>query len=362
MVNFVAVASGIAQKAGSRARPVRLKDIAKDLNLSVVTVSKVLRHQSDISQETKERVLRRMRELNYQPNLAARTLTTGRTYSVGLVVPSLLHPFFAEVAKGIVDTIRRKGYGLLIASSDEDPELERQEIDQLLARQVDALIVASSQNSADFFRRMEDRRKPWILIDRKFPGFRTNFIGVSDEEIGTVATEHLIECGRRRIAHIRGPEISTALGRLRGYQKVLEQHGLRAAPEMTVQARTADNNAEESGYEAMRQLLQADPRPDGVFCYNDPVAVGAVQAILEAGLRVPEEVAVVGCGNARWAKLLRVPLSSVDQSAAKIGERAAKLALGLIGSRKPSRRRTILLPPTLVVRESTRRTLSSQGA
>jgi LacI family transcriptional regulator len=331
---------------------VRLKDIAKDLNLSVVTVSKVLRNQTDISSETRELVLRRMRELNYQPNLAARSLATGRTYSLGLVVPSLLHPFFAEVAKGIVDVIRKKGFGLLITSSDEDDELERQEIEQLLARQVDALIVASSQVSADFFRKIKDRHSATILIDRRFPDLRTNFVGVNDVQVGLLATLHLIDRGCKRIAHIRGPEISTGIGRLEGYRQALVRRGFHVMPEMVRQSKSADSEAENDGHEAMSRLLRADPRPDGVFCFNDVVALGAIQAVLEAGLKIPGDVAIVGCGNSRWAGLLRVPLSSVDQGAAKIGERAARLALKLIESKSAPRTRTIILAPELVVRQS----------
>jgi LacI family transcriptional regulator len=331
---------------------VRLKDIAKDLNVSVVTVSKVLRNRSDIGAETRERILRRMRELDYRPNLAARSLATGRTSTVGLIVPSLLHPFFAEAAKGIVEVIRPKGYGLLISSSDEDEELERQEIEQLLARRVDALIVASVQRSPAYFRKMDQRRVPWILMDRRLPGLASaTFIGVDDEAVGFMAAEHLIERGCTRIAHIRGPEISPGLQRLAGYRKALASR-LESAQERVAESKIADNCAEDAGYEAMRQLLKPEPIPDGVFCYNDPVAVGAIRAILEAGLKIPDDVAVVGCGNARWSGMLRVPLSSVDQGAVRMGERAAKLALRLIGSTAATKGRTILLPATVVVRES----------
>jgi LacI family transcriptional regulator len=340
--------------------PVRLKDIAKDLNVSVVTVSKVLRNQSDIGAETRERVLRRMRELDYQPNLAARSLATGRTSTLGLVVPSLLHPFFAEVAKGIVQVIRPKGNALLISSSDEDEELERQEIEQLLARRVDALIVASVQRSPEFFRRIDRLHVPWILIDRALPGLAAaTFIGVDDEAVGFLATRHLIERGCTRVAHIRGPDIGPGLGRLAGYRKALASDGVEFLPERVAESKIADNCAEDSGYEAMRQLLRSESIPDGVFCYNDPVAVGAIRAILEAGLRIPDDVAVVGCGNMRWAGMLRVPLSSVDQGAARMGERAAKLALTLVESKAVRRRRTILLPAAVVGRESSAKTLTN---
>src|SRR5690349_21517198 len=134
--------------------PVRMKDIANELGLSIVTVSKVLRDHPDISTETRDRVLKLMKELNYRPNLAARALVTGRTFSIGLVVPDLVHPFFGEVAKGMSRRLRAKGYNLIISSSEEDPDLEQREVDQLLARRVDALIVASAQTDAQMFQRL----------------------------------------------------------------------------------------------------------------------------------------------------------------------------------------------------------------
>src|SRR5271165_2538733 len=123
--------------------PVTMKDIARDLGVSVVTISKVLRNHSDIGEETRKRVLDRVKELNYRPNLSARGLVTGHTYLVGLVVPDLLHPFFAQVAKSLSRALLKKGYGLIIATSDGDPQLEKQEIDQLLGRRLDALLIAS---------------------------------------------------------------------------------------------------------------------------------------------------------------------------------------------------------------------------
>ena len=332
-----------------------MKDIARDLGVSVVTVSKVLRGHSDISPETRERVLRRMKELNYRPNLAARALVTGRTCMIGLVVPDLVHAFFAEVAKGLSRVLRKKGYSLVISSSEEDPELEQQEIDQLLARRVDALVIASTQWTVESFRRIEEQKTPYVLIDRRFVGLVANFVGVDDERVGMLATEHLIQVGCQRIAHIRGPEISTALGRLEGYRRALAQHGLSVLPGYLVAGKTGDDASDVSGYHAMRQLLRLEPRPDGVFCYNDPTAMGGLKAILEAGLRIPDDVAVIGCGNLKYAELLRVPLSSIDQDSTLIGERAAKLALSLVEAKSPVRPRTILLEPRLVARQSTAR-------
>ncbi len=341
--------------------PVRMKDIARDLGVSVVTVSKVLRNHADIGEETRERVLKRIKELDYRPNLAARALVTGRSYTMGLVVPDLVHPFFSEVAKGLSKALRKKSYSLLISSSEEDPELERQEIDQLLARRVDALIVASAQCSADSFRRVERQQTPYVLVDRRFNGLAANFVGVDDEAVGMLATEHLIQQGCRRVAHIRGQGVSTAVGRLEGYRRALARHALSVMPGYIASGRSGDDAGEISGEEAMRQLLRLPLPPDGVFCYNDTIALGAMRAILGERLRVPEDIAVIGCGNARYADLLRVPLSSVDQDSLSIGERAGRLALSLVGAKGAVTPKSILLEPRVVARASSLRMKNQAG-
>jgi LacI family transcriptional regulator len=333
----------------------RLKDIARDLNLSVVTISKVLRDHPDISAETRERVLKRMKELNYRPNLAARALVTGRSYIAGLVVPDLVHPFFGQVAKAISSVLRKKGYSLVLSSSEDDPELEQQEIDQLLARRVDVLIVASTQSGVETFRRLEDQKVPYVLIDRKFEGLAANFVGVDDEAVGALATTHLVEIGCRRIAHIGGPNVSTAIGRADGFRLALRANRMSSPAEYVVMREHGDDAGEASGYEAMKRLLDLKQRPDGVFCYNDPTAMGAMKAVLEAPLRVPEDVAIVGCGNVAYADFLRVPLTSVDQQSEGIGERTARLALGLLETGAAGKHKTVLLEPRLVVRASTMR-------
>jgi LacI family transcriptional regulator len=336
---------------------VRLKDIAQDLNISVVTVSKVLRKHPDIGPETRQKVLQRIKELNYRPNLAARALVTGRTHAIGLVVPDLVHPFFGQVAKALAGGLRAKGYCLILSSSDDDPELEQEEIDQLLARRVDVLVVASAQRSAENFRHIQDQKTPVVLIDRKIDGLAAHFVGVDDVEAGRIATEHLLEVGCRNLAHIGGPDVSTAAGRVRGYREVLARRNIKERPHTVIMREHGDDAGDHTGYLAMKRLLELKPRPDGVFGYNDPTAMGAMKAVLEAGLNVPHDVAIVGCGNVTYADFIRVPLTSVDQQSDQIGERAAKLALSVLG-RPPSRPKEVVLQPSLVVRASTQRAKS----
>jgi len=332
-----------------------MKDIARDLGVSVVTVSKVLRNHPDVGDETRERVLARVRELDYRPNLAARSLVTGRSYLIGLVVPDLLHPFFAEIAKSLSEVLRENGYYLIVSSSDEDPDLEEQEINQLLARRLDTLIVASCRSNVDLFFRIEKQKTPYVLIDRALPGLSANFVGVDDEAVGILATKHLIEIGCKRIAHIRGPETSPGIRRVEGYKRALTQNDRKVVDDYIISETKADVEIRQRGAEATRQLLSLKPRPDGVFCFNDPMAMGAMNYALDQGVRIPEDLAVIGCGNLHYDDALSVPLSSINQHSRRIGQEAARIALAILNSKLPIKVENVVLQPELIVRRSTQR-------
>ena len=330
---------------------VTMLDIARGLNVSVVTVSKVLRNKGKISLATRNRVLRRAKKLNYQTNWIARSLVTRRTFTIGLLLPDFTHPFFAEIAKAVAETVRPHGYHVVISYFEENPQLERNEAESLLARQVDGLILASAQSGASAFEQILKRKVPLVLIDRPIAGVQASFVGVDNEAIGQLATTHLIERGCQRIAHLRGPGIGIATGRMEGYRRALVKRGLPVSARHIVEAGYQD----QTGHDAMRRLLQTQPVPDGVFCYNDPVAIGAMRAIAEAGLRVPEDIAVVGAGNVRYSDCLAVPLTTVDQGTFEIGKRAANLLLERIGSKRVLRPKKVLIEPRLVTRQSTAR-------
>ena len=233
------------------------------------------------------------------------------------------------------------------------------QIKLLMARKVDGLIIASAapQASRSMIALLDGQGLPYVLVGRMIPNVKANYVEVKDDQIGTWATEHLIDQGCKRVAHLRGPMVSTGKGRLRGYQRALAKRGLKAPPEYVISAAHQDS----TGYEAMQCLLQLKPRPDGVFCYNDPVAIGAIKAILEAGLDVPQDIAVVGAGDIHYADMLRVPLSTVNQNSFQIGETAAERLLECMESKTPLPPKHILFPPRLVVRESSRRRQSSLG-
>src|SRR5262249_38269977 len=232
--------------------PVRLKDIARDLNVSVMTVSKVVRNCADVGAETRSRVMARIKELNYQPNWVARSLAARRTFIIGLIVPDLMHSFFAEIAKGVSATIRPLGYDMVICNSEENSENEASEVDRLLARQVDGLLIASAQQpgETELFSRIDARGVPFVLIDRRFSESSAPYVGADDEAIGRMATKHLLDRGCRRIAHIAGPQLAPGSGRLKGYRETLAAAGIKL-PDACVEHAKDDD----TGYEAASRLL-----------------------------------------------------------------------------------------------------------
>jgi LacI family transcriptional regulator len=332
---------------------VRLKDIAAELGVSVVTVSRALRNQPDIAKETKARILACMKRLNYRPNLTARGLVTGRSFLVGLVVPDLIRPFFAEIAKGLSSRLREKNFSLIISSSECDPKLEQDEIDNMQAHHMDCLVVASCQKDATHLKKIAKSGVPLILVDRRYPDFACNFVGVDDCRMGELATAHLIAQGCQRIAHVRGPALSVGDGRAEGYRKALLRHGLKAPARYLIECgNLADLDGEACGRQAMETILALKPRPDGVFCFNDTIAFGAMMRAVEAGLRIPGDIAFIGCGNLHYSGKLQVPLSSADQQARAIGERAAGMVSTLVDQPSSAQARIIILQPKVITRAS----------
>lgn len=313
-----------------------------------MAVSKALRGHMDISQETKERVLKRAKELNYRTDLIARSLVTGQTFLVGLVVPDLMQSFFAEIATAVANTLSPAGYHVVISHSGESPQTEVSDIELLVSRKVDGLIVASAQKDNRFLRKL---KTPYVLIDRTISGLRANYVGTQNEETGFVATQHLIEQGCVRVAHLKGPRLSTGEERANGYCRALRAHGRNIRQDLMVDA----GHDDAAGFSAMQRLLKTRPRPDGVFCYNDPVAIGAMAAVVKAGLTVPGDIALVGVANMHFSDALAVPLSTVDQCTEAMGAQAAERLLTCMNGEKNAPPQVLLIPPKLIVRASSRR-------
>ena len=331
-----------------------MKRIAGELGVSITTVSKVLNNRDDIGHATRARVLAKVAELGYQPNAVARSLTLRRTHTLGVIIPDLMHSFFVEIVAGLEAVASARGYGLLLCSSNEDPAKERQELEMLRQRQVDGIVLgsASASGNTDVLQQLTARGIGLVMIDRDdHPDVRCDRVVTNDEEVGRLATSHLIAQGRRAIAHLTGTSVVHAKRRADGYRAALKSARIKLKPEWMIRG----GFKEADGYRAMQKLLGMKPRVDAVFAANDPSAIGAMKAIWDAGLRIPEDIAIVGAGDIALGDLLRVPLSTVSWSREDQGKAAAELLLERIaddiqeGAERPQR---VVIPPKLVVRRS----------
>ena len=328
--------------------PVTLADIARELGVSKMTVSRAINNHPLINAETRARVLEVARRLNYQPNQHARALATNRSHLIGVVVPDLMHSYFAEIYRGVEAVARPLGYRNLICNTDEDAAKEVDETEALLPR-TDGLIVASSlpPGKVNFYKRIIKEGAKVVFIDRRLKGLNCPVVTTDDVQVGMLATEHLISLGHRRIGHLRGTTASTSEGRFEGYRRALEKHGL-----VLDDALVRDCGfSERDGYEATRLWLAEGDVPGAIFAVNDPAAIGAMQALEEAGLRVGRDVALVGGGNIHYGDMLRVPLTTVSWSRSEMGQQAARLLLQLIEGEAPGKQQ-VVLPPELIVRSS----------
>lgn len=344
---------GAACAIGVLGMRVRLKDIAEDLNLSKMTISKVLRGQTDISDETKARVLKRVKELKYIPNISASSLRTGQTRTIGLVLPSVGSPYLSEIFAGVNEAVSVESYGLIVASSQDDADFEQRQIEIFLSLQVDALLVVSVQETGTFFEQMQgSKRMPFIFVDQKPPGPAANFIGIHDEEVGRIACEHLIQCGCKRIAYLRGPRTAAGDMRANGYRQALMEHDLVLQPDFVIESMHPEETEYKRAYEGIARLIGRRGRPDGVMAYTDMMAIGAMDAAGGSGIKVPEDVRFVGCGDDPLLCAMKIPLTSINIGGHELGAKAGQLALRAIGSGLRKGPQKILVKPRLVKRRS----------
>lgn len=323
-----------------------LKQIAEELNLSVMSVSRALNGHKGVSEETRRKVQEHVRKVQYLPNLAARTLVRRRSQVLGVIFPSLEQTFWAEIVIGIERVAKANGYTVLFAHSNELPEVEREEIQTLLGRQVDGLMIASSDPEAnvELLRQISSPERPLVLFDRCADSLTAPGVFCDDRDGARRATDHLIGLGYRHIAHLAGPRtLSVARDRLRGYQDAMAAAGLPQRIEHC-------GFGEAAGRRGMARLLAEGP-VDAVFAAHDPIAFGVLEVARERGIRVPEDLALVGYTDVKHAEHLAVPLTVMAQPTYAMGEATAKLALDLIAGRAAPDTR-IVLPARLLVRES----------
>ncbi|MBX2872543.1 MAG: LacI family transcriptional regulator [Saprospiraceae bacterium] len=332
-----------------------ISDIAKALNLSPSAVSKALNRHPRISKTTREAVERVAAELQYEPNHLAAALRKGKSYLIGIIVPAIDINFFASVVKGIETVINQQGYNAIITQSDDLAEKEIRSIDALLNTQVDGIIcsLANATKKFDHLDKIINKGVPLVLFDRT-PGREDISTVVNDDYQGAVnATEHLIREGCRNIVHLAGPkEILPYRLRAKGYQDMLKKHQIAVRPELIIESGLSQLD----GIKSTKEALKRCPEIDAVFAASDYAALGAIRELLEQGIKVPEEVAVIGFSNEGFGPFVEPSLSTVDQHGTQMGEWAAKLLLQQCDSKgKKLTQEKIVLPTDLIIRASSRR-------
>jgi LacI family transcriptional regulator len=338
-----------------RSRKATLDDVARLSGVSKSTASRILRagpgEPSPFDPRTRERVLRAVETLGFVPNRIAQGLTRARTGIIGLTIPSIEDSFFPAVTAAIEGRLAEERLDLILADSGGRSRTERLKVEGMLAWNVDGLIAAPCQETADpaLFWDLWRRKTPFVLIDRTFPG--TPFASVTTDDVAGAAeaVEHLVSRGRRRIARVGG-SLGVETNRLRdqGYREGLVRGGLLPDPRLAVEAPPTI----EGGRLAAARILEMEERPDAVFCFSDPVAAGFMDECLRRGARIPEDIAIVGYADLETSGMLRIPLTTVRQPKGLLGKTAAEMLLAIL-EKGPSEAAGVVLPVELVVREST---------
>lgn len=329
----------------------QVRDVAARAGVSPATVSNALNHPAKVSPGTLQRIQSAIDELGFVRNDAARQLRAGTNRSVGMIVLDIANPFFTDVARGVEDVLVADERPLILGNSAQDPARETTYLDLFEQQRMSGVLVTPVHDVVDRLRRLRDRGTSVVLVDRMTRAKEFSSVAVDDRLGGRIATDHLLGLGRRRIAFIGGPAgLAQVKTRLSAARKAVERHG---SGEITfVETATMDAVA---GRASAEQLLALPPRsrPDAVFAANDLVALGVLQAMTLAGVRVPDDVAIVGYDDIDFAASAAIPLTSVHQPAAEMGSAAARLLLDVIADPASSSVTHLTLKPDLVVRRST---------
>jgi len=326
---------------------VTIKDVAREAGVSVATVSRVWNDAAFVSPETRQRVSEIAARLGYSPHGAARSLITRTTHALGVLLPDLYGEFFSEIIRGIDHTAQADGYHILVSSSHDSKD----EIDAALRSmrgRVDGMIIMSPDLEAQRTLHALQGSFPVVLLNGGAESKAFDTITIENHEGASAMVRHLVQRGHRRIAMIAGPERNyDAAERLRGYRSALGESGIAPDPAFVL----AGDFSELSGHRAARAMLALDPRPTAIFAANDSMAIGALSALREAGLRVPEDIAVAGFDDIPMARYMNPPLSTVHVDISKLGERATTLLLSsLQNGERP--RKQLQLATNLVIRSS----------
>ena len=308
---------------------ITIKDIAAELGISPSTVSRALKDHPDISDATKKAVKELAEKWDYQPNSIALSLRSQKSNIIGVIVPQLVHHFFSTVISGIEDVAYAAGYNVMVCQSNEKYDREVADIKALVSSRAEGLLVSFSKETEDFehLKKLQKRGVPLVFFDRISEEMDTHSVIVDDFGGAYKATEHLIELGCKRIAHLAGPDnLMISQNRIDGYLEALKAHDIPYREELVLVC----DGGPEMGVEKMNQLLKH--KPDGVFANNDLVAIGAMRSIKEAGLRIPEDIPVVGYSDWMVASVMTPSLTSVAQPGYEMGKTAAQILLNQINN------------------------------
>lgn len=326
-----------------------IEDVARLAGVSRQTVSRAMNDKSEISPETKERVMQAIRQLGYQPNRLAQGMVTQRTKTVGLVMPDITNLFFPEVARGVQDAARQHDYNVLLCNTDDNPQEELKMLDSLVAHQVDGIILISSIADAVDLNRFADSFSPLVILNRVIEHAHVNCVMVDNVRGGFLATEHLISLGRQKIGMIANQTYKhSQTRRVQGYREALLHNGLTLDDSLVV----GTVPTLQGGYKAMRQLFGQDGDVTAVFAYNDLIGLGAIRACRDLGKQVPGDIAIIGFDDIGMAAMSTPSLSSIRVDKYAMGEQAMLRLLAMLDNPQVSFD-TIHLDVELIVREST---------
>ena len=307
---------------------ITIKDIARELGISPSTVSRALKDHPDISKATRDAVNELAERWNYRPNPIALSLKSGSSKTIGVIIPEVVHYFFSTVISGIEDVLYQRDYNMILCQSNEMWEHEVKNIRTLLSSRVDGILASVTKTTSDFshYRSIIEKDIPLVFFDRAAEELRTDSVVIDDETGAYKAVNHLLRTGKKRIVHLSGPlQLAIARNRLNGYMKAMKEYRLNPSGQDIV--RCDDIGSAET---VIPGLLMRNPRPDAFFAVNDLTAAQALMIIKRHGLKIPEDIAVVGFTNSQIATLTDPGLTSVDQKGYEMGQVAARLLMDRI--------------------------------
>jgi len=327
---------------------VTLKDIGKEVGVSATTVSRALNNKPDISYQVKQKIKEVAERLGYSPNALARSLKAKKTSSIGVLIADIADPFFAPIVKGIENTARQMGYSIILCDTGEEYEQEKLALQMMLEKRVDGLLITPSQTEYGDILELKRKKVPFVLLGRHFDLVESDYV-ITDEIKGAFsATDYLIKKGHKKILFMNGPNyISSAKERLVGYKRALQEHAVLFDKSLVKEGALKM----EDGYRIMKQILCSETKFTAVFAYCDFVVLGIMQALEEAKLKIPEDIAIVGYDDVVFAGFLQVPLTTVHIPKYELGKEAMKLLKKKIDEEilEPQ---AVILETKLVIRKS----------